>query len=183
MIKTGSKYKSKRTFLQTNPKLEVRDTGKYGLGVFAGEDIKKGKVIRVLSGETISLKKCLERIKDGNEDNNDPLQVRSELYVDLDFLSHAFNHGCNPNAGLRKRGELFAIRKIKKSKEITYDYSMTVGPNNPPSEFTMKCGCGSKKCRKIIGNILTIPKKTLQKYKKLGAFQDYIKDEFEEVLG
>jgi hypothetical protein len=30
MIKTGSKYKSKRTFLQTNPKLEVRDTGKYG---------------------------------------------------------------------------------------------------------------------------------------------------------
>ena len=38
--------------LSKEPKLIIKDTGKFGLGVFAGEEIKKGQVIKVLSGES-----------------------------------------------------------------------------------------------------------------------------------
>jgi hypothetical protein len=110
------------------------------------------------------------------------LQIGKSFYIDLDYLSRAFNHSCDPNAGIRKISELFALRDIKKGEEITYDYSAVVGPNNPPSEFSMKCKCGAKYCRGIIGNILTIPKKSLENYIKNGAVQDYIKLEFNEVL-
>ena len=162
----------------TNLKLEIGDTSKYGEGVFAKEDIAKGEIIKILSGEIISLAECLKRINGGDEVNDDPLQIGSELYIDLDYLSHAFNHSCQPNAGLRKTSELFALKNILKGEEITYDYSTTVGPNIPASEWLMKCDCGSIKCRKLIGNILTIPKNDLENYKKLGALQEYITTEF-----
>ena len=46
--------RKKAAALFKEPKLIIQDTGKYGLGVFAGEDIKKGQVIKVLSGEVIT---------------------------------------------------------------------------------------------------------------------------------
>jgi len=162
--------------------IEIRDTKKYGFGVFANRDIKKGETIKILSGEKVSLEECLKRIENGSEDNNDPLQIGRDLYMDLDRFSHAFNHSCSPNAGLRKTSELFAMRNIKKGEEVTYDYSLTVGPNNPPSEFTMECACGKSHCRKSIGNILTIPDEIFSKYVREDALQDYIKIEFKDIL-
>jgi len=70
------------------------------------------------------------------------------------------------------------LRNISKGEEITYDYSTTVGPNIPQSEWLMKCNCESEKCRKLIGNILTIPKDNLENYKRLGALQEYMTTEF-----
>lgn len=155
----------------------VKDTGKYGKGVFAIEDIKKGEKIHILSGEVISFDESIRRIKLGNESQTDSLQIGIETDIDLDEISRTFNHSCDPNAGLRKTSELFAIKDIKKGDEITYDYSATVGPNIPSSLWEMKCHCGSKICRKIIGNVLSIPKDQLNKYKELDSLQEYIKKE------
>jgi hypothetical protein len=175
----------KKTYIKITPqpdlKLIVKDTGKYGMGVYAGENIKKGLTIKTLSGEIISFNESIERIKKGIEEQTDSLQVRLEKDMDLDELSRTFNHSCNPNAGLRKISELFALRNIKKGEEITYDYSATVGPNIVFSLWSMACDCGSKNCRKIIGNVLTIPEKTIKRYNKLGALQDYIKQEFKRI--
>ena len=44
--------KKKVAALFKEPKLIIQDTGKYGLGVFAGEEIKKGQVIKILGGES-----------------------------------------------------------------------------------------------------------------------------------
>ena len=151
------------------------------MGVFAGEIVQKGQLIKVLSGEIISLDECVRRVVAGNEKMDDPLQIGIEMYIDLDYSSRAFNHSCDPNAGLRKDSELFALRNIGKEEEITYDYSTTVGPNIPTSLWTMICKCGSKNCRKVLGNILSIPEKTLQKYKNLGALQDYIGLELKKI--
>lgn len=158
----------------TKTKLIIKDTGKYGLGVFAGKNIKKGEIIYTLSGEIISFDECIERIHKGNEAQTDSLQVDLETDMDLDEFSRTFNHSCDPNAGLRKISELFALRDIKKGEEITYDYSASIGPNIPKSLWTMKCMCGSSKCRKILSNVLSIPKEQLNYYKKEGALQDYI---------
>ncbi len=95
-----------------SPQLKIRNTKKYGLGVFAGENIKHGQIIHVLNGEIISLEECIRRVKEGGEIADDPLQIGLALYLDLDDLSRAFNHSCEPNAGLRKRSELFALRDI-----------------------------------------------------------------------
>ncbi len=157
------------------PRLKLLDTRKYGLGVFADEKIKKGQVIYFLNGEPISLAECIRRVDTGREIVDDPLQIGLKLYLDLDDLSRTFNHSCAPNAGLRGRSELFAIKDIQKDEEITYDYSVTVGPNITPDMWTMACVCGADNCRKKIGNILSIPTHTLAKYKALGALQNYMK--------
>lgn len=161
---------------------EIKNTGRYGNGVFALRDFKKGEKVWNLTGKIVSLSECLKRIKKGIENNDDPLQIGRKIYIDLNFISHAFNHSCNPNCGLRKRSEIFTLKNIKKGDEITYDYSTTVGPNIPKSDWAgMKCTCGKRNCRKFIGNVLTIPKKGFMKYKKLGAFQDYMKLELKKI--
>lgn len=151
------------------------------MGVFAAENIKKGTVIHVFSGEILTFDECVERIKSGEEDQADSLQIGLELDMDLDELSRTFNHSCDPNAGLRKISELVAIRDVKTGEEITYDYSATIGPNIPRSLWEMKCNCGSKKCRGTISNILSIPKAQVQKYKLADGLQEYIKRELEII--
>ena len=173
--------KKKAVAFFKEPRLIVKDTGKYGLGVFAGEDIKKGQTIKVLSGEVITFDECIKRIKSGEEAQTDTLQIGLELDMDLDDLSRTFNHSCTPNAGLRNISELFALEDISAGQEITYDYSATVGPNVPASVWTMQCHCGSRQCRKVIGNVLSLPDAVLERYKKLGALQDYILAELKKI--
>lgn len=154
-----------------NKKLKVKDTGKYGKGVFATEDIREGEIIHVLSGEIIDLNDIVERVNSKNENIDDPFQISKRTYIDLDEFSRTFNHGCDPNGGIRKKSELFALRDIKKGEQITYDYSLTIAP----TEWKMRCKCGSKICRKILGDVLSVPQKRLLEYKDAGALQDYMK--------
>jgi hypothetical protein len=135
----------------------------------------------LLSGETISFYECIERIKSGRESQDDTLQIGLGLEIDLDEISRTFNHSCDPNAGLRKVSEMIALRDIAVGEEITFDYSATVGPDVPGRLWTMQCKCGSMNCRKIVGNILSIPPEQLKKYADAGALQDYILVEFDKI--
>ena len=152
-------------------KFSVKNTKKYGKGVFTEQDISKGTVIHVLNGKIKTLKQIVESVLQGNEAMNDPLQVGRKTYIDLDEFSRSINHSCNPNCGLRKRSELFALRDISKGEEITYDYSSTIAP----TKWDMNCHCGSKNCRKIIHDIRSIPKDQLNFYIQSGAIQKYLK--------
>jgi len=152
-------------------KLEIKSTKKYGNGIFAIEEIKKGEVIHVLSGEKMNPDEFAKRVNSKKEYIDDPFQIGKRTYIDLDEFSRNINHSCDPNGGIRKMSELFALRDIKNGEEITYDYSATIAP----TRWSMKCKCGSKNCRKILGDVLSIPKKQLKKYKELGALQKYMK--------
>lgn len=163
-------------------RLELKDTGRYGQGVFTKEKIEKNQTIFVLRGETISLTECWRRITNGMERSDDPLQIDKNLYLDLDGISQAFNHSCEPNAGIRGISELFALRDIQPGEEITYDYSVTVGHDIPKTEWTMDCACGAGSCRKTVGNILSIPLSQMLVYVRAGALQDYVFEEL-RVLG
>jgi hypothetical protein len=151
--------------------LEVKDTEHYGAGVFAMENISQRRVIHVLAGESISIKELIQRINSGTEAPNDPLQIGMRIYIDLDVLSRTFNHSCSPNAGLRKQSELFALRTILKGEQITFDYSTTIAP----TLWRMRCRCGSATCRKIIGDVRSIPDEQLSFYRAHGALQNYMK--------
>ena len=159
------------------PRLIIKSTGKYGNGVFAAEDTKQGEIIHVLSGEKMDWSELIRRDTSKKEYIDDPFQIGRRTYIDLDAFSRTFNHSCDPNGGIRKDSELFALRDIQKGEELTYDYSMTIGP----TRWEMTCKCGSKNCRKVLGDVLSVPKKQLLKYKKLGAVQAYMKLVLKEV--
>ncbi len=153
------------------PELEVKDTHKYGKGLFAKEDIKKGRRIWILEGKELTLNKLVDRLNANKEMIDDPFQIGRKTYMDLNKFSRIFNHSCDPTGGIRNTSELFALRDIKKGEEITYDYSLTISP----TDWQMKCKCGSKICRKLLRDIRSVPKKRLKFYEKRGALQKYMK--------
>lgn len=161
----------------TPVKFTIQNTKKYGRGIFASKDINRGEVIHILQGEKLDVMDFVNHINTGCGHPNDPLQVGRRTYLALDIPSLIFNHSCDPNAGIRKRSELFALRDIAKGQEITYDYSATIAP----TEWLMKCQCGSQHCRGTIGDITSLPKRQLAKYKKLGAIQRYMKSVLKEI--
>ena len=155
----------------------VRNTHKYGNGVFAARNIQKGEFIHTLQGKRMTLEQIVSRLCSGKEAIDDPFQIGRRTYIDLDSISRTFNHSCDPNGGLRKNGELFALRDIFKGEEITYDYSSTIAP----TDWAMRCKCGSSKCRKIIGYVRSIPKKQLDGYLASGAVLKYIRPIIKEL--
>lgn len=152
-------------------KLIIRNTKKYGRGVFASKNIAKGEMIYILSGERMDIKDLVSRVNSDKENIDDPFQIGKRTYIDLDEESRTFNHSCEPNAGIRNTSDLFALRDIKKGEEITYDYSLTIAPTT----WKMKCSCNSTICRKILGDVRTIKSPRLKFYQKLGAIQRYMK--------
>ncbi len=161
-----------------HPQLEARDTGRYGQGIFAASDIKAGTFIHTLGGARISLDEFVARVRRGDERLDDALQIGKKTYLDLDEFSRLFNHSCAPSAGLRQANELFALRDIRPGEEITFDYSATVAP----TVWRMECRCGSPQCRRVLGDIRSIPKAQLDQYRKAGALQRYMQALLPDIL-
>jgi len=159
------------------PKLVVKSTLKYGKGVFAVDDIRKGEIIHVCRGIRMTLTDLIAKVNSGEEYIDDPLQIGRRTYIDLDEFSRLFNHSCNPTAGMRNVSEIFALRNIKKGEQITYDYSLTIAP----TVWEMECKCGSKNCRKTLGDVRSVPSDRIAEYKKVGALQRYMKLLLKEV--
>ena len=150
-----NKNKKKQMFSWMNPKLEVRETGKYGKGIFAKTGIKKGSVLIVMGGYVLTIE----------DDNNlrgvvadKPIEISDYFFFgprkvsDLDLMpQHYINHSCDPNVGFKGQVFMVAMKNIKKNDEIFYDYAMVMNPDKRSnSYFKMNCLCGSKKCRKVI---------------------------------
>lgn len=153
---------------------EIKDTHKYGRGVYAKRNFKKGELIWVLDGKEVSEIDCDKMVADGLVNNDDPLQISQDSYLLLDKFSIIFNHSCDPNGALKGRSTMIAIKDIKPGEEITYDYSALVPPYNHTFTTMTNCLCGSIKCRHSLGNISTLPKETIEDYKKAGVLQDFI---------
>jgi hypothetical protein len=163
--------------MKTSRTFDVHNTRKYGMGVYAGRDIKKGEIIHVLSGEKMTLGQLVERVLTKKERIDDPFQIGRRTFIYLDKLSRTFNHSCDPTGGIRKTSELFALRDIQKGEQITYDYSMVIAP----TDWKMRCFCGSKKCRKIVGDVRSVPESQKRYYEKHGAVQRYMKALIQEL--
>ena len=148
----------------------IKETS-FGKGIFAERNIRKdekilefkGSIITGEQGKKLDLKIFGKRL--GNS-----LQVGKNKYIYLKEPGRLINHSCNPNAGIKKDKILVAIKNIKKGEEINYDYSTTMNEDN----WTMRCKCGKKNCRKIVKDFKYLPKKIQKKYLKLGIVQKFI---------
>lgn len=145
----------------------IRNSIISGQGSFAKKIITKGSYITTLSGTPFK-KVCVI-------ESDDPLQIDEHTYLNLNHASKTINHSCDPNAGIRNKSDLYAIKDISVGEEITYDYSTTIGTDDHLSQ--MSCRCGTPNCRLVICNVLTIPKTILHKYIELDILPLFIRRE------
>jgi hypothetical protein len=86
--------------------------------------------------------------------------IGKDLWIDPSYPLSQLNHSCNPNIGQRGKIRFYALRDIRKGEEMTFDYSTS----EAETDWTMKCHCGSKKCRKTITSIQFLPENIYSDY-------------------
>ncbi len=143
-----------------NKKVIVKETKRFGKGLFAQKDIKKGEIIADWKGGKIyEAKKCSDLPKVVRDH---AIQFGEHDWIDTDGIGRLINHSCNPNCGMNGKFQIISMRDIKKGEWLTYDYEMT-----EDSDWAMKCKCGETNCRKIIRGFRFLPierRKTYGKY-------------------
>ena len=162
-------------------KAKVVSSGINGRGVFAIKPIKKDEVIAVWGGYIITQKDftelsrtCFKNIEDYATKVADGFYLvscKKGTLEDDDF----FNHSCEPNAGINGHLLMVAMKDIKKGEEITYDYAMT----DADFDYSFKCRCGVKNCRKVITTRDWKIPALQRKYK--GYFSWYIDDKIKKI--
>lgn len=163
-----------------NNKFEVRESGIEGKGVFASSLISAGEIICQFLGEEIDIAELKRRYDSGEERIDDPFQIENTTYVDLIEPYIYFNHSCEPNAGMRLRGELFALRDIQTGEEITFDYSSTEWTDDEAwgiawtELWRVPCACDTDSCRKEIRTFSNLPAEKQSYYLSQRALMDYI---------
>ena len=117
-----------------------------GLGLFAGEDIKKGTCIIEYVGRHIQ----------GQEEYTSTskylFEVNARMTIDGRDRSNTaryINHSCRPNCETetyKRRVYVFAYKNIKAGEELTYDYGKEYW-----TEHIKPLGCRCLKCQEKKG--------------------------------
>lgn len=146
--------------------------GRFGKALFANCLFSKGEKIFDFSGPYVKRSEISDEDIIAPEDDRF-IQVDKDLYIgpsgDVDDWA---NHSCEPNAAVRiagRKAPLVALEEIHKGDEVTFDYSIHM--HDEP--WTMKCECGSKKCRSIIREYRYLPQREKDRYLKLGLAPAY----------
>lgn len=144
-------------------RIEVRDSGIHGTGVFALERIPKGARIVEYTGERVSHPEADRRYEDKEERDNHTFLfiVDDRIVVDAGVGGNEarfINHSCAPNCETvieRRRIFIDAIRSIKVGEELSYDYQIQREAEDPPDiDEIFACRCGARGCR---GTMLAPP--------------------------
>lgn len=173
--------KNQRPFSWMNKKLEVRDTEKYGKGVFAKENIKKDEILCVFGG---FIKSIIEEESLEGAVSDEGVQVSEEFCLGVlrsDDLENAsfFNHSCNPNAGFKGQIFLVSMKNIGKNDQVLFDYAMVLSKVKKAKFYKMKCFCGSKNCRGYVTDNDWKNRNLQKKYN--GYFQWYLQEKINKI--
>ena len=137
-------------------RIEVRNSGVHGKGVFALVPIAKGEIIIEYLGEVISWKKAQKRHPHDPSDPNHTFYFHVSKKNVIDALyggndARWINHACEPNCEADvedKRVFIKALRDIEPGEELNYDYGLVIdSPLTPELKAEYACWCGAKKCR------------------------------------
>jgi hypothetical protein len=142
---------------------------KFGKGLFATENIRRGSIITNVSGSAMKFEEAASL----GEKESYPFQVGLSEYIcpNQHTIWQYINHCCEPNCGVNENFEIIAIRNIKNGEELFYDYSTTMLEKH----WTMKCLCNKQSCRHIIADFDTLLPETQQYYLNKGVVQQFIK--------
>ena len=146
-------------------RLEVRQSGVHGKGVFALAPIAKDELILEYTGEVITWDEALRRHPHdpSQPDHTFYFHLSDELVIDGNVGGNAskwINHSCAPNVEADdESGQVYllATRSIKPGEELFFDYGLVIDERYTPAlKKRFECRCGARNCR---GTMLA-PKKT-----------------------
>jgi len=117
-------------------------------GVYAQENIPKGKYVIEYTGQLLSRATHRKTVSGRRH----VFTYQLDAYWTLDGAvrgsgAERVNHSCDPNLYAEIKGKrvfFYSLRKIKKGEELTVDYQFDPDPN------PTVCLCGSSKCRGTI---------------------------------
>jgi SET domain-containing protein len=132
-------------------KIEVRQSGVHGQGVYAVQSIPKGTRIIEYTGERVSW-------EDAPDDDNDPHTFNFGLENGKVINpgvggndARWINHSCDPNCEAVEEDDrvfIYAIRDIQAGEELLYDYQLEIDePITDASRKKFACQCGAPNCR------------------------------------
>lgn len=129
----------------------MRDTGKYGKGVFAKELIEKGELLCIFGGYIMTVEEEMALPDDLNDLG---VAIHGDFVIGIKHPEEAedadyFNHSCDPNAGFKGQIFLEAMENIGGGVEVTFDYAMVISGNKRPN-YKIYCECGASNCRRVI---------------------------------
>ena len=132
-----------------NPKVERRETHKYGLGVFAREPIEKDELISSFDGAFGVGPSALQLPEHPTFSPRHAIQCGPYMWRDgkKDGIARYVAHSCEPNCGIHGLFDIVAMRPILAGEELTWDYAMS-----ERSDFRMQCLCGSPHCIREVGS-------------------------------
>ncbi|XP_038610227.1 histone-lysine N-methyltransferase 2A [Tachyglossus aculeatus] len=130
----------------------------HGRGLFCKRNIDAGEMVIEYSGNVIRsiLTDKREKYYDGKGIGCYMFRIDDSEVVDATVHGNAarfINHSCEPNCYSRvihidgqKHIVIFAMRKIYRGEELTYDYKFPI----EDASNKLPCNCGAKKCRKFL---------------------------------
>jgi hypothetical protein len=181
MIKTEPSYKSKRVFCWVSDKVSVKDTKKYGMGLFANSKIKKDEKIAMFGGYVMTRK---EEDSTPSDIYDNAIQIDDNLVIgtkNKDEIEDAamLNHCCSANTGVKGQILLVAIKDIEPGEQVTLDFSTVLFHPKGVKPYRLKCLCGDKECRGIITDNDWKKKAIQVKYK--GHFPLHIQEKIDKI--
>ena len=141
---------------QVGRRIQVRQSGVHGKGVFALRDIPAGTRIIEYVGEVISWKKAQKRHPHDPSDPNHTFffHIDDKHVIDAAVGGNAarwINHACETNCEADERnGRIFirATRDLLPGEELFYDYGLVIDERLTPTlKKQYLCRCGSAACR------------------------------------
>ncbi|XP_069750876.1 histone-lysine N-methyltransferase 2A isoform X4 [Narcine bancroftii] len=130
----------------------------HGRGLFCKRNIDAGEMVIEYSGNVIRSVLTDKREKYYDSKGIGCYMFRIDDYEVVDATMHGnaarfINHSCEPNCYSRvinvdgqKHIVIFAVRKIYRGEELTYDYKFPI----EDASNKLTCNCGAKKCRKFL---------------------------------
>jgi uncharacterized protein len=148
----AAEKKAKTKARRPASRVEVRESGVHGRGVYATKAIAKGARIIEYTG-----KRMLWEEAPNDPDNphtfNFGLDNGNVINPEIGGNEARWiNHSCDPNCeAIEEEDErifIYALRKVQPGEELFYDYAMEIDePITKKLEKEHACYCGSSNCR------------------------------------
>jgi SET domain-containing protein len=132
-------------------RIEVRESGVHGRGVYATRLISEGTRIIEYTGQRVSWESA-------PDDDNDPhtfnFGLENGKVINAEINGNEarwINHSCDPNCEAIDEDDrifIYAMRDIEPGEELFYDYALEIDePITEKSKTKFACHCGSSNCR------------------------------------
>ncbi len=133
-----------------SPKIEKRDSGVHGRGLFTADPIEVGEVVCVKGGYVMDRDQRDEvSLKLGPAE----IQIAEDLFLgptsdgEREGGMLHLNHSCDPDLAVQGQVIFVARRPIAEGEELTFDYGTT-----DDDDWEWECACGATDCRgKVTG--------------------------------